>query len=125
MNDVDQKIERDLIAEQTEDFIRNGGKIEKLAGYGLQSGVIDTIQKGREKLKTEKTKKRIVYKKSILAAQARKALKTARASYLSVRDGVFYVRSKEMIDGKLIQKFESVNQVNGFDFGKVIDEYKS
>ena len=108
------QIEQDKINQATVVFLNNGGTVKKLASYGLKTGSIDLIEKG----------KRTNTRKGILAAQFRKTLKDSRIAYLySKKEGGFRCLNKELknLEGvKFVRTFKSVEEVNGFDFGNLI-----
>ena len=120
MNTLLQKAQQDKINSDVAAFLSVGGVIRELAGYGMRTEAYDPITVHRR----EKAKKirAPATKKSMLAAQARKTLKTSKKVYFYIRDGRFSVRSREVTGSKLITIFTSLDQVNGFNFGRVIDD---
>ena len=120
MNTQTQKIQQDKINADVAAFLGSGGAIQRMPDYGAKAEYFNPMTKGRKPAEKRTNKERT--KKSVLAAQARKTLKMSKGAYLHVKGGCFYIRNKEMEGAELLQTFTSVTQVNGFDFGKVIEE---
>ena len=102
------KIEQEKIDLATAEFLAGGGKVQELAGYGLQTGAINPITSRRESCTT---KQKLIF-------SVRGCLKTSEVAMLYIKNGKYTCRGKEQSedDGfELVKSFTNVQQMKDFE----------